>query len=105
MSNNSKQPAFSGFKPHTHEDDSKDIQPVPGMTKQEFACIHLRVPKTGDADLDAIIREARRDEFAGLAMASLIECQGGLLPTQLTAEAIKRADTLLAALEGREIGR
>ena len=31
----------------------------PGVTKREYACIKLRVPKSGDDELDALIREAR----------------------------------------------
>lgn len=39
-----------------------------GWSKLEDACIRLKVPKSGKPWLDDLIREAKRDEFAGLAM-------------------------------------
>lgn len=39
-----------------------------GMTLRDYACIELRVPRTGKPWLDEIIEEARRDAFAGQAL-------------------------------------
>jgi hypothetical protein len=40
----------------------------PGMTLKQYAAIQLRVPRSGDSEIDAMIRESRRAEFAGQAM-------------------------------------
>jgi hypothetical protein len=40
----------------------------PGMTLPQYAAIKLRVPRSGDPDLDAMIRESRRADFAQEAM-------------------------------------
>lgn len=42
-----------------------------GLTKREYAAIHLRVPNSGNEELDAMIREAKRDELAARAMEAL----------------------------------
>lgn len=43
-----------------------------GLTKREYAAIHLRVPRSGDDELDAMIREAQRDALATRAMQGLL---------------------------------
>ncbi len=43
-----------------------------GLTMGEHACIQLRVPRSGDDDLDALIKEARRHEAAVRAMEGLL---------------------------------
>jgi hypothetical protein len=43
-----------------------------GMTLRQYAAIKLKVPRSGDPDIDAMIRESRRAEFAGLAMEAKI---------------------------------
>lgn len=43
-----------------------------GLTKREYAAIHLRVPRSGDEELDAMIREAQRNELATRAMQGLL---------------------------------
>ncbi len=43
-----------------------------GLTKLEYACISLKVPRTGIAEVDAVIREANRMEDARAAMQALI---------------------------------
>jgi hypothetical protein len=35
-----------------------------GLTAKQYAAIHLKVPRSGDPELDAMIRESRRAEFA-----------------------------------------
>lgn len=58
-------PAF----PHAVQNlQSSYAVPVHGMTLREYACIKLRVPRTGKPWLDEIINESRRDHFAGQAM-------------------------------------
>jgi hypothetical protein len=42
-----------------------------GMTLSRYASIHLRVPMSGDPDLDRAIRESRRLDFAGQALAGI----------------------------------
>jgi hypothetical protein len=32
----------------------------PGMTLTQYAAIHLKVPRSGDPDIDAMIRKSRR---------------------------------------------
>jgi hypothetical protein len=41
----------------------------PGMTEKQYAAIRLKVPRSGGAEIDAMIRESRRAELAGLALA------------------------------------
>ncbi len=43
-----------------------------GMTLRQYAAIHLRVPDSGIEWLDAMIRKARKAEYAGLAMQGLL---------------------------------
>ena len=41
-------------------------------SKREYAAIHLRVPQSGNEELDAMIREAQRNELAARAMQGLV---------------------------------
>ncbi|MDR2095177.1 MAG: hypothetical protein LBP76_06625 [Treponema sp.] len=50
----------------------------PGMTKYEYAAIHLKVPRSGDKELDNMIRQSRRAEFAGQALSKLVFPYGSL---------------------------
>ena len=34
-----------------------------GISQRDYACIHLKVPKTGKPWLDDLIREAKKDEL------------------------------------------
>jgi hypothetical protein len=43
-----------------------------GMSLRQFAAIQLRVPDSGDEQIDAMIRKANRRDFAGQAMAGLL---------------------------------
>jgi hypothetical protein len=43
----------------------------PGMTLKEYAAIRLKVPRSGDPEIDAMIRESRRAEFAAAALAGI----------------------------------
>lgn len=42
-----------------------------GLTKREYAAIHLRVPDSGDPELNAMIRTAQRNELAARAMQGI----------------------------------
>lgn len=44
-----------------------------GMSLREYAAIHLRVPNSGTDWLNEMIRQSRRDWFAGQALDSLIQ--------------------------------
>jgi hypothetical protein len=43
----------------------------PGMSLRQYAAIRLKVPMSGDADIDAMIRESRRAELAGQILSGL----------------------------------
>ena len=43
-----------------------------GITKREYACIHLGIPESGDAELDALIRKAERKKIAVMVLQGLI---------------------------------
>ena len=77
-----------------------------GLTAREHACIQLRVPKSGDPELDSLIREAVRRELAGEAMASC-RSRGSNYASwaDLTSDAVDMADALLAALEESQYER
>jgi hypothetical protein len=36
-----------------------------GLTAKQYAAIHLKVPRSGDPELDAMIRESRRLQLVG----------------------------------------
>jgi uncharacterized protein (DUF4213/DUF364 family) len=42
-----------------------------GMTLPQYAAIKLRVPRSGDPDLDAMIRDSRRLDFVERALGQL----------------------------------
>jgi hypothetical protein len=50
------------------EMDKKLVIITPIMTVKQYAAIHLKVPRSGDQDIDTMIWESRRAEFAGLAL-------------------------------------
>lgn len=66
-----------------------------GLTKREYACIHLGIPESGDAELDALIRKAERKKIAAMAMQ-------GLIPGNVEEYAIDIAEALLSALEPKK---
>lgn len=43
-----------------------------GLTKQEYACIKLGIPESGDEDIDALIRKSNRMRIAEKAMQGLL---------------------------------
>jgi hypothetical protein len=44
----------------------------PGMTLKQYAAITLKVPRSGDPELDAMILESRRADFAEKAMEGMV---------------------------------
>jgi hypothetical protein len=52
----------------------------PGMTLPQYAAIALRVPRSGDQELDDMIRESRRDDFMMKAMTGMMAC--GYVPQE-----------------------
>jgi hypothetical protein len=46
--------------------------PTDGMTLRQYAAIKLRVPDSGTDWLDDMIREGRRMDYAGQALAGLL---------------------------------
>ena len=71
-----------------------------GITKQEYACIHLCVPETGDPELDAIITKARDTKIAAMTLQGLCAKSGDYyLAQSIAKDAVVYADTLLAELE------
>lgn len=115
---NADMPAFSA--PNIIGSGSNNTINAPsgtGLTKREQACIALRVPETGDPELDALIRTAQRRDVAAMAMQGIVSsihsdyeyqrirslAQASGLPTVsewIARDACKQADALLAALSG-----
>lgn len=80
--------------------NAHSIQPVPGLTIREHAAISLRVPDSGDPELDAMIRKARRWDMATAAMqgfAANPSCSAN--GERHATEAVQWADALLASLD------
>lgn len=82
--------SFSAF-PSVGTIDSCSV--TTGLAKLEHACIALKVPKSGNAELDALILEARRMDLAGRLM------QGAYADPSLIAvnheKLVENADALL----------
>lgn len=72
-----------------------------GFTKRERACIDLRIPESGDAELDALIKKARRQEFAAKALQGLLAKHGDddYSHDQLARYSVERAYALIDQLE------
>jgi hypothetical protein len=77
-----------------------------GMTLKQYAAIHLKVPRSGDKDIDGMIRESRKADFAVQAMAGLLA--GSALKDETSdgyaTRAFGAADALLAEWE-KEAGQ
>lgn len=58
----SKPSAYGGHEPQAYS----------GLTIQQYAAIHLRVPNSGDAALDEMIRQSLRNELAADAMKGFL---------------------------------
>jgi hypothetical protein len=77
----------------------------PGMTLPQYAAIKLQVPRSGNPDLDAMIRESRRADFAEKALAGMMS--HGYIPedrkqdwrVDIAQEAYELSDAMLAEWE------
>jgi hypothetical protein len=82
-----------------------------GMTLKEYAAIHLKVPRSGDPELDAMIRESVRRDFMEKALtgiAAKVYNTGEYKPPHvwgdIADEARLTADAMLAEWE-KEAGK
>lgn len=66
-------PSMSGYDP---SDEYSGRYEVTGMTLRTYAAIKLRVPESGIDWLDEMIRQAKRDWFAGHALPQAVEDYG-----------------------------
>lgn len=64
---------------------------LPGLSKREYAAIHLRVPDSGDEVIDAMIRKAQRRDVAVSLWAYAQDMH--------RIDALSSADDFIAALE------
>jgi len=72
-----------------------------GLSKLEYACIKLGVPKSGNEELDKLINESNLNKFAGQAMQGILETtnpQVGWDRESLLKEAIEHAKELIEQL-------
>ena len=85
---------------------------APGKSARVYAAIHLCVPESGDAELDAMIRKAQRQRLAGMAMQGMLAdgealneikkrrtSAGVTVADGLTVEAYACADAMIAQRE------
>ena len=91
---NKDQPAFPG-RYKTTTGFTTTYHWFNGITKRELACIKLRIPKSGDAELDALILEARRHDTAVMAMQGLIAGGGKRPVAEFVKESYIIADAML----------
>jgi hypothetical protein len=76
-----------------------------GLTKKEYAAIKLKVHRSGDPEIDAMIQESRRDEFAKAAMAGiLVGNSTERYENVICHRAVSFSDAMLAELE-KEAGK
>lgn len=70
-----------------------------GFTKRERTCIDLRIPESGDAELDALIEKARRQEAAFKVAQGLCSDPNMRHVDEEVILAIEMADALIAEME------
>jgi hypothetical protein len=74
------------------------------LTLRQYAAIHLCVPDSGDADLDAMIRRAQRERLAGkIAIGWLIRDRAKPMLDYPDDDDSPIADQINAAIEAGEI--
>jgi hypothetical protein len=97
--NNSAFPVFDG------KGDADYQCTDSGLTVKQYAAIHLKVPRSGDPELDAMIRESRRAEFAENVIDTAF-CQYVAVgkknpsPDEVVETAYKIADIIIRAVGG-----
>jgi hypothetical protein len=72
-----------------------------GMTLPQYAAIKLKVPNSGDEELDTMIRASLRNDFAAKAMQGICANSdlGGWSPSIIAREAYAVADAMMKARE------
>ena len=73
-----------------------------GIAMKDYACIHLKVPKTGKPWLDALITESLRNEMAGRAMQGLMAFPGQSTITKIAEYSYKCTDAMLSTGKGEK---
>jgi hypothetical protein len=73
-----------------------------GITTRQYAAIKLRVPMSGDAELDAMILESRRLDYAGQALTGMLVNGGAGSWDHDAQNAYTAANAMLAAPKGGE---
>jgi hypothetical protein len=64
--------AFPSLMSFVNNDGVQRIESgVSGMTLKQYAAIHLKVPRSGDPEIDGMIRESVRKDFVTEAMKVL----------------------------------
>jgi hypothetical protein len=93
-------PVFEEARRHSDGSSCTDyISTSAGMTLTQYAAIQLRVPRSGDPELDAMIRESRRADFAGQMLAGTVDWMDSSVEQNSAKEAFSAADALLAEWE------
>jgi hypothetical protein len=75
-----------------------------GISAQKYAAIHLRVPQSGDENLNRMIRASRRAEFAGQALEGNVFGDNVHDRKALATSCFTVADAMLAEWE-KEVGK
>lgn len=86
---------IDNFSAHPCDKDCID----PGLTKREYAALLLRVPDSGDPEIDKMIRRARRMDIATMLYAYHSPNDSGWAwrsAEELLDEDAKSADALIA---------
>ena len=86
-------PAYPYFNPEYVNND------FPGFSKRERACIDLRVPSSGNGDLDMLILASRQLDIA-TAVLQGSSCSLREPPQALARLAVAQANALLARIAG-----
>lgn len=81
--------------------DESAVPANDSMNLRTYAAIHLRVPASGIPELDAMIRQARRQEMVGLALQGILAHpgSGGAKPDVWADAATQVADAAIKAME------
>jgi hypothetical protein len=72
-----------------------------GLTARQYAAIHLKVPRSGDPELDAMIRESQRLQLVGQVAAGIMTNPNDaqLTPSDMAKICCNVADAILAEWE------
>jgi len=74
-----------------------------GLTKREHTCIALRIPASGNPELDALIAQAQRRDVAAMVLNGILSSpEDSALSDIDIMQVVGLADLLLAELAKRE---